>query len=709
MLKLDPKNTELLAQKQIVLRQNIEQTTSKLKELKNAQDLYIKSGGDLNSAEYRNLQREIIATENQLKQLKIEASNWTQASQNLSELSQKMKSLGDTITNIGKKVSVLSTAIGGLFVAGTKYNADIEKYTTAFKTFLGSAEEAEEAVRKIKEESANSPFDTKDLIQANQMLITTGESAEDSRKTISALSDAIALTGGSNDTLSRMASNLQQIKNVGKASSMDIKQFGMAGIDIYGVLADYTGKTTAEVKKMDVTYEDLSKALQAAASEGGKYFGGQAEMSETLSGKVSKIKKSFQDLLGQLSESLFPVIKKFADKLQGLVDWFRNLDDGTKQTITKIGLFITALGPALVIIGKLISFGGAIAGGLSKIAGIIAKVMVNAGGLKGVLAALTGPIGIVIGVITALTAAFIYLYNTNEDFRNKANETWQNIINLFQEHVMPVIENLRNLFETVINSIMEIIQKLWEYIEPVFNTMLTWLMDFWNNTLSDIVANVLDFVNELITLATIIWEKFISPIANFLIDTLGPVFQKVFNFIWGIVSWAFEKIGIVVKSITGVFKGLIEFVTGVFAGDWDKAWQGVKDAFGSAFEGMKGLFKTPINWIIDKLNQFIRGVNKIQVPDWVPGVGGKGINIPQIPKLAKGGIIDKATLALIGEGKSAEAVIPLDRTLTKYMAQALKEVGGNNKITINFYPQKMTEAELDNAVNYINKRFGLAY
>ena len=64
---------------------------------------------------------------------------------------------------------------------------------------------------------------------------------------------------------------------------------------------------------------------------------------------------------------------------------------------------------------------------------------------------------------------------------------------------------------------------------------------------------------------------------------------------------------------------------------------------------------------------------------------------------------------MIGEGKSAEAVIPLDRTLTKYMAQALKEVGGNNKITINFYPQKMTEAELDNAVNYINKRFGLAY
>ena len=122
------------------------------------------------------------------------------------------------------------------------------------------------------------------------------------------------------------------------------------------------------------------------------------------------------------------------------------------------------------------------------------------------------------------------------------------------------------------------------------------------------------------------------------------------------------------------------------------------------------MFKTPINWIIGKLNSFIDGINKIQVPDWVPEVGGKGINIPHIPYLAKGGIVDKATLAMIGEGRSAEAVIPLDRTLTKYMAEAMKQAGGTrNQISVNFYPQSMTNAELDNAFNYINRRFGLAY
>lgn len=88
-----------------------------------------------------------------------------------------------------------------------------------------------------------------------------------------------------------------------------------------------------------------------------------------------------------------------------------------------------------------------------------------------------------------------------------------------------------------------------------------------------------------------------------------------------------------------------------------------------------------------------------------------GFNFPYIPsiQLAKGGIVTKDTIAMIGEGKSPEAVIPLDRTLTNYMAAAMKEAGGAGSIIVNFYPQKMSDAELDNAFNYINRRFGLQY
>ena len=655
LLKLDPHNTELLSQKQTVLKENIAQTTKKVEELKKAQQMFIESGGDLNSAEYRNLQREIISTENRLKELNLEASKWTQMSHNLENLGSKMKSFGDTVTNVGKKVSVLSAAVGSLFVAGTKYNADIERYTTAFKTFLGSAEDAEKAVDAIKNQGQTSPFDTKELIQANQMLITTGESAEDSRKTISALADAIALTGGSNDTLGRMASNLQQIKNVGKASAMDIRQFGMAGIDIYGILADYTGKTTAEIKKMDITYEDLSAALQKSASIGGKYYGGQAEMANTLSGQVSKLKKTFQDLTGELSKSLFPTIKKIIEKLQGVVDWFKGLNDNQKETITKIGLLITVLGPALLIIGKLISFGGTIISVLAKISGLIAGLSIGTGALGGVLTALTGPIGIVIGVVAALTAGFALLWNKSETFRNSMIEVGQSMMKTYNEHIKPTIDNIKEII-------------------------------------------------------SMLWNDIIVPLAKYLWETFSPIIEKVFTVAGKIISSVFEKVGIIVKGATGVLKGLIQFVSGVFSGNWKKAWDGVKETFGNTFEALKGLFKTPINWIINKLNQFIDGINKIQVPDWVPGIGGKGINIPHIPTLAKGGIVDKATLAMIGEGKSAEAVIPLDRTLTKYMSEALKQAGGTtNQVTVNFYPQQMTNAELDNAFNYINRKFGLAY
>lgn len=346
-LKLDPKNTELLAQKQTVLKEKIQSTSKELKQLKQVQKEFINSGKDLNSPEYRALRREIINTENELKKLKFETSNWNQAGTALENIGGKIQTIGGKIEQLGAKVSILSGAIAGLFAVGVKYNADIETTTKAFETFLGSAEDAEKAVEAIKKQSATSPFDTKELIKANQYLITAGESADDSREVISALADAISLTGGGNDELNRMAYNLQQIKNLGKATAMDIKQFGNAGINIYGILSDTTGKTTEELKEMDITYEDLSKALLKASQQGGKYYRGQEAMAETLNGQVSRLKKSFQELLGEISQSLMPIISKFADKIQEIVDKFRNLDDEQKETIAKIGVALVALGPRL--------------------------------------------------------------------------------------------------------------------------------------------------------------------------------------------------------------------------------------------------------------------------------------------------------------------------------------------------------------------------
>ena len=715
LLKLDPKNTDLLAQKQNVLKQKISETVNQLKLLKEAQSQYIQSGGDLNSDKYRNLQREIIKTENELKNLKIEASGWTAASKKLDELGQSMTKFGDKVTDVGKKVSVLSAAMTALFASGTKYNMDMEKYTTAFSTFLGSAEEAEAVIENIKKQSESSPFDTADLIKSNQMLITTGESAEEAQKTISALADAIALTGGGNDELTRMASNLQQIRNAGKATSMDIRQFAYAGIDVYGILSATTGKTTEEIKKMDITYQDLSKSLQMAASEGGKYYNGQGQMAETLTGQISRLKKTFKDLTGELSKSLYPILKKITEKLQDVVDWVKNSDDKTKNMITGIGLFVAALGPALVIIGKLIVFGGKVAGTLSKLSAWIAKISASvggaggSGGLAASVSAVAGPIGIVVAAIAAWTAAVIYFYKTNEDFKKKFDETWNGVVTMFNETVVPCVKNIWNLITTVIEGIKDTLTKWWNVIKPIILGILNWALELWDSTIKDIVEQAVYIVNELTTAAKNIYSNFIKPIIDWLVENLYPKFTKIVEGIVNITKSKVEHIAKIIKSFIGVLKGVIQFISGVFSGDWKKAWEGIKTVFSNLMGGLYEIIKVPLNKIIDGVNTFIGGLNRIQIPDWVPGVGGKGLNIPTIPRLAKGGIVDKATLAMIGEGKSSEAVIPLDKTLTRYMAEALKMAGSNKNIVLNFYPQQMTEAELDRAFNYVDRRFGMIY
>lgn len=712
LLKLDPKNTELLAQKQAVLSQNIQETTNKLNQLKQAQKLAddtIKNGGTISQENYRNLQREIINTENKLKQLKVEASNWTIVSKSLDNISKKMKTVGDTVSDLGTKFLGLTATIGAGITYGIKYNAQLEKYEKALTTLTGNAEEAQKIMQQIQEDAKTTPFDVAGLTQANQLLISTGLDAEESRKVILALGNAVSATGGGNDELSRMAVNLQQIKNTGKAAAIDIKQFAYAGIDIYGLLADYLGISKEKAAGMTVTWEDLSGALIHASQEGGKYFGAMEEQSKTFNGALSNAIDSFNQSLGSLTESLMPIATQIIQKLTEWMDKFNALDQTTKNTILTIVGLVAAIGPVLIILGKVVSIGGTIFGVLSKVASAIAGVSAGTGTLSTVLTAITGPIGIVIGVITALGAAFVYLFNTNEEFRNKAMEVWNSLVNLFNETIIPAFNTIKDAVMSALNTVWQLWQQLWEKLEPFITKVLTWLMDFWNNTLKGIVENVTNFITKLIVGWTEFYTNVIAPIISTLLDVLWPVIERVLNAIWSTVSGVFDAIGGVIKAVTGILDGLITFITGVFTGDWEKAWQGISDIFKNIVEGLWAIIKTPLNWIIDGINGLINGINSIKIPDWVPGVGGKSLSIPTIPRLAKGGIVDQATLAMVGEGKAAEAIIPLDRTLTRYMSEALKDAGVNNNVTVNFYPQQMTEAELDNAFNYINRKFGLIY
>lgn len=212
---------------------------------------------------------------------------------------------GTVMANVFSKLgSAALSAAEGFISSGIEYNAQIEKYTTGFTNMLGSAEAAQQVMSQIQEDAAKTPFDVASLTQANQYLISAGENASYARNTIMALGDAVSATGGGNDELNRMSQNLQQIANTGKATTADIKQFAYAGIDVYGILADYTGKSTAEVQNMTISYDLLTQALQAASEEGGRYYNSMDTQSQTMNGRVSTLKDNVSQLAGLLTGDL---------------------------------------------------------------------------------------------------------------------------------------------------------------------------------------------------------------------------------------------------------------------------------------------------------------------------------------------------------------------------------------------------------------------
>lgn len=211
------------------------------------------------------------------------------------------------------------SATEGFISSGIEYNAQIEKYTTGFTNMLGSAEAAQQVMSQIQEDAAKTPFDVESLTQANQYLISAGENASYARDTIMALGDAVSATGGGNDELNRMAQNLQQIANTGKATAADIKQFAYAGIDVYGILADYTGKSTAEVQKMTISYDLLTQALQAASEEGGRYYNSMDTQSQTMNGRVSTLKDNVKQLAGLMTSDLSSGIGVVIGNLNDLI------------------------------------------------------------------------------------------------------------------------------------------------------------------------------------------------------------------------------------------------------------------------------------------------------------------------------------------------------------------------------------------------------
>ena len=257
----------------------------------------------------------------------------------------------DVIIGIGKKVFEIGKD-------AVMYNAQMETYArtieaffvTAGQTSEEAAENTAQLIQNQKDLAMQVGISTDKLIDANKMLIASGQSGQKSQQAISALAKAIVATGGGNEELSRMAQNLQQISNTGKASAQDMKQFAMAGIDVYGLLAETTGKSVEKLKEMDITYDMIVDALEKATSEGGKFFEASQVGATTLNGKINILQSTIRDKLGvafepfneALSNEILPQVQELVDG----IDWNalgEMMSDAAKVATDAFGILVKTL------------------------------------------------------------------------------------------------------------------------------------------------------------------------------------------------------------------------------------------------------------------------------------------------------------------------------------------------------------------------------
>ena len=183
-------------------------------------------------------------------------------------------------------------------------------------------------------------------------------------------------------------------------------------------------------------------------------------------------------------------------------------------------------------------------------------------------------------------------------------------------------ENLLNLFGGVRDSIKEIWNNLYEKIlKPVWDSLISAIDGLWNDHLKGLWESIVSFTSKLGEAVMTVWNNFLAPIVNWLIDVAGPL---VVGVIQSVIAWVKDFAGMLADVVRGVLKslgGLLDFITGVFSGDWKKAWNGIKDFFKGIWDGIWGIVKGIVNLIIDGINMLWTGIYNA-VKGIINGIGG---------------------------------------------------------------------------------------
>lgn len=296
------------------------------------------------------------------------------------------------------------------------------------------------------------------------------------------------------------------------------------------------------------------------------------------------------------------------------------------------------------------------------------------------------PVNVIIG---AVIATVVDLWQKSKSFRDDIVSILGNIATIVQKVflniVAPIIDTvgriimdfvdtvlkpLWNAWENVFQSIMGLVSDFLKFVTPIFSTILDILGPIFKLALTLLrgvfdmvfaaIRGIIERADKTICERVNNIREFFRNLGEWMEGTFGFKWKNVFETVKNVVKVFRDFMGPIINSLEVIFMGLTNFISGVFSGNWRRAWLGVKQIFEGIVSGLGHIFKAPLNFMIDGINKFLSGIGKIKIPDWVPGVGGKGFSIPRIPRLAKGGIVSASTIANIGEA-GTEAVIPLQR------------------------------------------------
>lgn len=341
---------------------------------------------------------------------------------------------GNMIADFAKKASA---ELGKVVKSGIDYNASMESYLTNFKVMLGNEELAAEKLSELRKMAASTPFALSDLTEGTQTLLQFGIAADDTTGVLKQLGD---ISLGNADKLQTLVRAYGKMSSAKKVTLENVNMMIDAGFNPLNQICDATGESMSDLYKRisdgKVSFSELQAAVSAATSEGGQFYNGMLEASQTFSGRMSTLKDNVSALTGELTSGLFAALGELVVKLNEVVTSFLDSDEKMAQLKDTIGIataVVAAAGTAFL------TYKGYVAAAtIATKAHELAQAALNT-----VMAA--NPIALVVTALAALAAGLVTAYKTSETFRNAVNSAFTAVEKIAQNAIGTVVDWLNEL------------------------------------------------------------------------------------------------------------------------------------------------------------------------------------------------------------------------------------------------------------------------